>query len=307
MKYTGFDGAAMLLPPAIRENMYTLIKQDRIAAEEIRLRVGHYPTVVLPEGEIPAGNTIISSRDIACVMDIATGASVHSACESIKAGYITARGGYRVGICGTAIMQGKEVVGFHTVTSAAIRIPRQMPGIAMNLMEKLFENGRFLSTLIISPPGCGKTTLLRDIIRTLSFSDNPVRVSLADERGEVAAEFDGTPQMDVGKKTDIMDGCPKAQAAMILLRAMNPQVIAMDEITAPEDIEAIETAANCGVELIATAHGNGPQDLYRRGLDRRLMAAEVFTRAVVICRRGGVRSYTVYRQEDGIWSELREH
>ncbi|MBQ8974093.1 MAG: stage III sporulation protein AB [Oscillospiraceae bacterium] len=304
MERKGFDGAAALLPPSLRENMYELLSGDRLRAEEIRLRLGRRPTVVLPEGEIAAGRTEVTGDDIAGVLDIATGASVHTAHRSMAQGFVTARGGYRVGICGTAVVHAGEVTGFRALSSASIRIPRQIYGVAEQVLGGLFENGRFLSTLIISPPGCGKTTLLRDIICRIASGSMSMRVSLADERSEVAAVFEGKAQLDVGEKTDIMDGCPKAQASMLLLRAMNPQVIAMDEITSPEDIDAIVMAANCGVELLATAHGSDQQDLYRRGLYRRLLETSVFRRAVVISLRGGSRAYKVFRQEAGKWSEL---
>ena len=120
-----------------------------------------------------------------------------------------------------------------------------------------------------------------------------MRVSLADERGEVAACFEGRPQLDVGKRTDVLEGCPKAEGLILLLRAMNPQVLAADEITAPEDIRAFELAAGCGTVLFATAHGSCREDLRRRPLYRQLLESGIFRRLVLIHRVGGVRTYTV--------------
>ena len=148
----------------------------------------------------------------------------------------------------------------------------------------------------------GKTTLLRDLIRALSDGDGvpPMRVGVADERGELAAMCEGVPQFQIGSHTDVLDGCPKGQGLLMLLRGMNPQVMAADEITAPEDVAALEMAANCGVALLATAHGAGLEDLRRRPLYRRLLSLNVFQRLVVITVENGGRRYAVHTLEDGI-------
>ena len=144
---------------------------------------------------------------------------------------------------------------------------------------------------ITGPTGCGKTTLLREIIRQLSVRG--LRVALADERGEVAAVYDRVPQFDLGPRTDVMTGGSKAACCMMLLRAMNPQVLAFDEITTPEDIAAMEVAAGCGVQLLATAHALSPQTLRQRGLYQRLLDDGIFRRAVCIRRENGARRYEV--------------
>lgn len=187
------------------------------------------------------------------------------------------------------------MVQLRGLSSASIRIARQVKGAADGLLPRLCRGGRLTDTLILAPPGLGKTTLLRDLIRQVSdgIDCEPLRVALADERGEVAALYQGLPQLDVGARTDVLDGCPKARGLMLLLRAMNPQVLAVDEITAPEDVAALVSAAGCGVTLLATAHGAGREDLSRRKLYRGLLEEGVFRRLVRIRREAGRRIYEV--------------
>ena len=287
------DGAMMLLSQNIRFQARSLVRAQRAVAEEFRLRVGRAPTVLLPEGEKMLGDAPVTKRDLDMTLELATGASIHSSLEQVRSGYITAKGGYRLGLCGSVAILDGEITGFSIISSIALRISREMKGVANELYAKLVQGGNLQPTLIISPPGGGKTTLLRDMVRLLS--DGNMRTALADERGEIAAMSGGTAQMDVGAKTDILDACPKAQAVMMLLRAMNPELIALDEITAPEDIEAITRARNCGVTLLATAHADNVQDLYARPLYRAMMEEKIFENVVVIKRQNKKREYVLER------------
>ena len=164
------------------------------------------------------------------------------------------------------------------------------------LAPKLFGRGSFASTLLLSPPCGGKTTLLRDLVRRLAGGVEPYgprRVSLVDERGEVAVCWQGEPQMDVGPHTDVLDACPKALGIPILLRAMNPQIIAVDEITVREDLRSASMAAGCGVRLLATIHAADVSELLQKPLYAQLLADRVFRLAVRIVRSNGERSYEV--------------
>lgn len=238
----------------------------------------------------------MTGRDLEQLLELASRASVHTVADQLRRGYLTMEGGHRVGLCGTPVLRDGQIHGLGRLSSAAIRVARQVTGAAAPVAQKLLEqSGAFCSTLILAPPGAGKTTLLRDLIRMVSHGEGmaPQRVAVADERGEVAALWNGVPQLNVGERTDVLEGCPKAQALMLLLRAMNPQVLATDEITAPEDVAALISAAGCGVKLLATAHGSTREDLSRRPLYRELMGAKVFERLLLIETKNGRRSYRV--------------
>ena len=258
-------------------------------AEEFRLRTGRKAAVLLGGTEIPISDVLIETRDIDWVIERATNASVHTAQSSIAKGFINCSGGIRIGLCGTGIIDGGKVTGMRGISSLAIRIPHEIRGCGQAAIDRIKAEPRD-SVLILSPPGYGKTTFLRECIRQLS--DSGKRVSVADERGELAAVHRGAPQFDLGNASDIMSGVPKAQAVMMLLRAMNPQIIAMDEISSPEDVEAAETASGCGVRLIATAHAADKSELCSRPVYRRLLELGVFKNAVVIENRCGKRSYS---------------
>lgn len=288
--------AAQVLPLSLRGAALALSEDKQARAEELRLRVGRPMTAVFPQGEIPLGKEKVTGRDLEQLLELASRASVHTVADQLRRGYLTVEGGHRVGLCGTPVLRDGQIHGLGRLSSAAVRVARQVTGAAVPVEQKLLaQDGTLCSTLILAPPGAGKTTLLRDLIRMASHGEGmvPQRVAVADERGEVAALWNGVPQLDVGERTDVLEGCPKAQALMMLLRAMNPQVLAADEITAPEDVTALISAAGCGVKLLATAHGSDREDLSRRPLYRELMKAEVFERLLLIHAESGRRSYQV--------------
>ena len=257
-----------ILPPELRDGVLRL---DPSALEELRLRAGCVPSALVRghERPIPGVSAPVTSRMLEQLLSAATGHSCYSAEESLREGYVTLPGGHRIGLCGTAAMQGGCVRTIRAVSSLCIRIARQVSAAPPELVRRLNA-----SALILGPPGTGKTTLLRDCVRQLSNGGQ--RVCIVDERGELAACHQGVPQLDVGAHTDVLTGCPKAVGISLLLRGMRPDWIAVDEITAPEDILAMEQASYCGVRFLATAHASGPEELQKRPLYRRLCALGLF-------------------------------
>ena len=287
--------AAVVLPVQLRKAAMTLPEEQQCRAEEFRLRVGQPLTVLLPEGEIFLGESV-KAEDLEVLCNIATEFSRYAAAETVREGYLAVKGGFRIGLCGTAVMKDGVNTNLKNFSSASVRIAREHTGIAEDLAQQLFRDGDFQNTLILSPPGAGKTTLLRDLVRSLSAGVAPYgprRVSLIDERGEVAVMYRGEPQMDVGPYTDVLDACPKALGIPMVLRAMNPQIIAVDEITAYQDIKAMSLAVGCGVRLLATIHAADLAELQEKPLYRTLMEERIFTFAVWISKTETERIYRV--------------
>ncbi len=295
-KRQGYEQAVQVLPLRLRQEAMAFPRDQWTRIEELRLRWGQPMTAVLPDGECPLSREPVTGQELEQLLELASRASFHTVADQLRRGYLTVEGGHRVGLCGAAVIRDGEMRGLRHLSSAAIRVARQAVGAARSVSDRLVRReGTLYSTLILAPPGAGKTTLLRDLIRTASDGEGmvPQRVGVADERGEVAALWNGQPQLEVGKHTDVLEGCPKALALMLLLRSMNPQVLAADEITAPEDVKALISAAGCGTALLATAHGWDRRDLEERPLYRELMAAGVFRRLVLIRREGDRRWYEV--------------
>lgn len=294
----GEEGRWGLLPPSLRQLASQLDPETREKVEEVRLRLGRPLSLVEGgrEWSLPQWNTrLVEPEDLQWVLDKAGQGSVHTVLEQLRQGYLSVEGGHRIGVCGSVAVKDGTLVNFRQFSSLTLRFAHQMKGLAEPLLPQLQEEGRLLSTLIFAPPGGGKTTLLRDLIRCTSDGITllPQRVGVADERGELCGMSQAMPQNDVGARTDIMDGCPKAQALLMLLRGMNPQVLAMDEITDPRDLSAMEEVAGCGVTLLATAHGSTPGEIRLRPLYRDLLASRIFRRYIWIDLDGERRRYRV--------------
>ncbi len=283
------------LPQELANRLDTIGAADGERIEELRLRNGYPMTALIAGEERALGGRAVCEDDLRELLERASQASAHTVLDQIKNGYVTIKGGHRIGLCGTVSCQNGNPSTLRYLYSAAVRVARSVAGQASALISQLTVNGQFVDTLILGPPGSGKTTLLRELIGALSNGEGagPYRVAVADERGEIAALYHGVPQFAVGKQTDILDGCSKAVAIPILLRGMNPQVLAVDEVTHPADAAAIMEAVGCGTTLVATAHGNDVRDLERRPVYRQMLAERIFQRAVILQNLKGKRSASV--------------
>ena len=205
--------------------------------------------------------------------------------EEVKQGFLTIQGGHRIGLAGKAILDERGIRTIKYISFLNIRLAHQIIGCADRIMPYLYENKEVLHTLIISPPRCGKTTLLRDVIRQLSNgvgSQKGVNVGVVDERSEIGACFHGAPQNDLGIRTDILDCCPKAKGMMMMIRTMSPRVIAVDEVGSREDLDAMEYVMNCGCKLVATVHGNAVEDMLQKPVLQRLIQEKRFERYILL-------------------------
>ena len=229
------------------------------------------------------------------VLETAGRGSVHTVLDQLRSGYVTAAGGVRVGICGEGATREGELLSFRRITSLALRVPHALPGVARPLLPQLAEGGELSNTLILSPAGTGKDHAAAGPHPLCLPGEGvrPRRVGVADERGELGA---GALRRQLGPRTDVLENCPKAAALLMLLRGMAPQVLAVDEITAPEDLRAIQEAAGCGVTLLATAHGGSWEELRLRPLYRELLDQGIFRTFVVLSLAQGKRVYTVRKE-----------
>ena len=241
--------------------------------QEIRLRAGQPPELVLSDNSIYLDD-IVNTADLDFCINAATQYSPWVA-STVSSGYITAQGGHRIGICGQLVMIDGKIQSANYITSLCIRVARDYPGIALDAV------GLDGSILIIGSPGRGKTTLLRDMIRQKSNITSET-IAVLDERRELFPVASGNFIFSPGKHTDILSGCGKSNGLEILIRTMNPRYIAVDEITAAEDCDAIIQATGCGVSIIATAHAADINDLVARPVYRPILEAGIFQRIIVM-------------------------
>lgn len=253
------------------------------------------PVFLRENGVLRVASGPLTTTDIRETVSLLSAYSLYAFEEELRQGYLTMEGGHRVGFCGKAVLENGEIRTLKQINALNIRIAREQKGWGEYILPDLMEEGRVCHTLIVSPPGCGKTTLLRDLIRCLS--ERMITVGVVDERGEIAPLRGGVPQMDVGCCTDVLEGCPKAKGMTLLLRSMGPEVIAVDELGRKEDIEAVYEVLHCGVKLLATAHGYDFSDIEKRL--QSLIKERIFERYVFLSNRKGTGTLEGIRNGKG--------
>lgn len=211
--------------------------------------------------------------------------------DELREGYITIEGGHRVGLAGKVNTLKGTVKAIQYITFFNIRIAKQMLGVSRSVLPHVYDqkNGTYFNTLIIGAPQTGKTTLIRDLARSIATKSNTFpdkKVGIIDERSEIAASLNGIPQHNVGVRSDVMDACPKAEGMMMMIRSMSPEIIIVDEIGSSQDVHALLEAIHAGVTIFCTIHGQSITDLKRRPSLRPLFDQQVFKRYVLLSQKG---------------------
>ncbi|SHK07078.1 stage III sporulation protein AA [Desulforamulus aeronauticus] len=302
---TMLDEVLTLLPPSLRDILSNLPVAIKNSVEEIRVRQGRPLMLGLAQrdgyvshqGAIldsEVGAYQVSATDIERVTQLVSRSSLYALEEELRNGFITLPGGHRVGITGKVLTEQGRVKNIKYISSFNFRISRAVLGAADRVLPYLIApDGRFFHTVLVSPPRCGKTTLLRDLVRRLSSGVPELgfpgaTVGVVDERSEIAGCYRGVPQREVGPRTDVLDACPKAAGMMMLLRSMGPTVIATDEIGRQEDIAALEEVINAGIKVLTTIHGSSLEELADRPALQYLFQIKAFQRFVILGRSRGV-------------------
>lgn len=258
--------------------------------QEIRLRVGKPLILVYKNRELmlPVKRSEkyrVTKEDMRETLDYICHYSLYAYETEMRQGFITVEGGHRVGIAGKVILEDDQIKNMQYISSMNIRVSHEVVGCADSILPYITRNREVCHTLIISPPRCGKTTLIRDLIRQISDGNGYVKgctVGVVDERSELGGCYLGIAQNDMGMRTDILDGCPKAEGMILLIRSMAPRVLAVDEIGGEDETRALEYAMQCGCKLIASVHGKDLDEIAEKPGLQGLVMHRRFERYVVL-------------------------
>lgn len=302
------DEILPLLPERIQRILQDTVRKE-YQLQEIRIRVGQ-PLVLQYGGELVSPvqhGQVVSGAEFKEVLSRVSQYSLYAFEEEIRKGYLTIPGGHRIGLLGRTVLEDGQIKTMRHISFLNIRISHEVTGCADRLLPYVFEGDRFLSTLLVSPPGGGKTTLLRDLVRQIATGGKLFRarnVSVVDERSEIAGCYRGIPQKQVGRYCDVVDACPKAIGIMMVIRSMAPEVVAVDEVGTKEDYEAMWYALTSGCSLLATVHGDSFCQMKEKPMFRDMLEAEMFERYVVLGnrRKPGAWQAIYNGKGDLIWS-----
>lgn len=296
------DEIIRILPEKIGNEIKNFIREGNI--QEIRIKVGK-PIILILSNEEKILDCITTNDEVKGILVKISNYSLYAYEEEIKQGYITIKGGHRVGIAGECVISNGEIKTIKNISSLNIRISKAVVGSSKKIMPIITGGDRIYNTLIISPPKCGKTTILRDIAKNISNGMYTVglkgkKVVIIDERSEVAACYNGVPQMDVGIRTDVLDNCLKKTGMIMAIRSLSPDVLICDEIGTLGEVEALNMAFNSGVNIVVTVHGFDIEDIYSRKVFKELIDESIIERVVVLSSRKGAGTIErVYKIERG--------
>nr|WP_233274995.1 stage III sporulation protein AA [Calidifontibacillus oryziterrae] len=299
-----FDSILEILPKQVEKTIRNIVPSVQHSIEEIRLRIDRPLEIIIDGLPYYPNDYIVTKEDSIQLLNKLSDYSIYAIEEELRRGYITIRGGNRVGLAGKVITEKGQVKAIRDVSSFNIRVAKQKVGIADPLLHYIYDN-RWMNTILVGPPQTGKTTLLRDIARLMSTGNAEpkipsVKVAIVDERSEIAGCIKGVPQHDFGPRIDVLDACPKAEGMMMLIRSMSPDVIIVDEIGRKEDTEAILEAIHAGVTVFVTAHGSSIKELYNRPSLEPLLNLHVFTRIIELSRKRGPGTIAAILDENGL-------
>lgn len=299
---TGFKQKEEQILRILPESLKRLIKESGIPfekLEEIRLRIGSPFLCVLSTGEVILPDKehahIITKQELTEALEYISQYSFYAFEQEVKQGFLTIEGGHRIGLSGKTVLEHGKVKTMTYISSMNIRVAHEVKGCAEGLIPYLVKHKRLCHSLIIAPPRCGKTTVLRDLIRIVSNGAKDVKgatVGVVDERSEIGGCYMGVAQNELGIRTDIMDCCPKEEGMLMLIRSMAPEVLAVDEIGTKDEVRAVEYAMHCGCKLLASIHGESFEEIKRRPYIAEMIAQKRFERYIVLENRehaGSVR------------------
>lgn len=308
--------------PDFMRSRWEKVAEQAERLQEIRMRVNQ-PVMILMDnkewflkssGELTNDVSMAvcsSEKELEAVLTHVCHYSIYAFADEIRQGFMTIPGGHRIGLSGQVILENSEQIrNIKYIRYLNIRIAHEIKGVSDKALPYLYQGKEILNTLIISPPGCGKTTMLRDLVRNFSRGNaygKGRNVGLVDERSEIAGSFLGVPQNDIGTRTDVMDACPKSEGMMMMIRSMAPDILAVDELGSAKDIEAMRQAFQCGCKMLATIHGFSIGEVERKEYMKSVIKEQLFDRYMLLGKKNDrCVIIGIYDRERKLCSDLQE-